>query len=221
MRRAAAACIESHRRDVGVEADADVLDVEHQDVDVAQHRLGRLPGRAVEAQDWHARPAITAVLDGRARFRRAAEPVLGREYGGQARSTRRTQQIQCDPRRRGRLVRDEPHARAVERRKPCRSEPFRPGDNGGTHGAMRDARHLGKHLEKAAAPTERSTLRRDMWGISSRRALPPCFARISWPAMLAGCGGLRATKARARIGDPCAPLKPHQDPGGAHATVGP
>ena len=45
---------EAHGRDVGVEAHADVLDVEHQHVDVAQHGGRRLLGCAVQAEHGHA-----------------------------------------------------------------------------------------------------------------------------------------------------------------------
>src|SRR5258708_35519148 len=38
----------SHRADVSVRSTTDVLDVEHEHVDAAQHRRGRLPRRAVE-----------------------------------------------------------------------------------------------------------------------------------------------------------------------------
>ena len=50
-----------HRVDEGVDARADVLQVDDEDVEVPQHRLGRLPRFAVERVDRHAWRAVAAV----------------------------------------------------------------------------------------------------------------------------------------------------------------
>ena len=73
-----------HRVDVGVDAGADVLQVDDQDIEAAQHGIGRLARLAVQRVDRNPPRRVVAVrrldhvvLDVR------AEPVLRAEDGGQ------------------------------------------------------------------------------------------------------------------------------------------
>ena len=67
-----------HRRDIGVEAATDVLDVEHDRVDALQHLLRRLACLAVERPDRQARRVVLAVADAFL-VELALQSVLGRE----------------------------------------------------------------------------------------------------------------------------------------------
>ena len=73
---------EPHGRDVGVEANADILNVENQDIHVAQHPRRRLPGGAVEAENGNAGLGIDAIADFGASLGGAAKSVLrGKDRG--------------------------------------------------------------------------------------------------------------------------------------------
>src|SRR5205823_5194194 len=53
----------AHRRDVGIESSADVLDVEDDGVDGFEHRRRRPPRFAVEAIDLSARRLVLGIAD--------------------------------------------------------------------------------------------------------------------------------------------------------------
>ena len=103
------------RRQVGVVAHADVLDVEDEHADAVEHVARRPSRRAVEAPDRPAGGRIAAVRHVRVDV--ATDAVLGREDRGEAHPGRIREEIDrsaalgVD----ARLVRDEPDGVALER----------------------------------------------------------------------------------------------------------
>ena len=83
-----------HRVDEGVDARADVLQIDDEDVQPLQHLGGGLAGLAVERVDRHAPPRIRRVrrLD-HVVLEIGAEPVLGAEEGRQRDAGRAAHEI--------------------------------------------------------------------------------------------------------------------------------
>ena len=87
----------SHRRDVGIEARADVLDIEHERVEALQlFRRGPLAVAAIEAVDGDSTALVDAIGNVRL-VQFSAQPVLGREDRFEADIWRRGQQVDVAP----------------------------------------------------------------------------------------------------------------------------
>ena len=81
----------SHRRDVGVEAHAGILNIEDERIETREHGIRRPLGFAVEAVDGQARRFIRRGRN--ARIESAADAVLGAEQSHKLHARRVRQQI--------------------------------------------------------------------------------------------------------------------------------
>src|SRR5262249_5735239 len=113
-------------RDIGVEANADVLDVEHEHINVCQHG-GRWPAAgSVEAMNGNAGVGVDPATHRGSGFGLAAEAVLGGQDGSEFEVRCSAQQVgQMLRPDQARLVGDEAHPLALERREARCGENLR------------------------------------------------------------------------------------------------
>ena len=116
------------RADEGVEADADVLHVENQDIHPGQHRGGRLARRAVEAVDRDARLRVEIIGHGCAVGGCAGKPMLHAEerdhlHAGRLQRVERRGEI----RQHGRRMGDQPDPPVPNQREAVVDETIQSG----------------------------------------------------------------------------------------------